>query len=130
MTPRLNTLLFAGVLSLISSCLAKIITYNWSVDFVDAAPDNFTRQVTGVNGAWPCPAIEATVGDQVVVHLTNDVGTQSIGLHFHGLNQFGTQAMDGPTGVTQCPIPPGSSFTYHFKVCMDKRPQRKTLNII
>jgi FtsP/CotA-like multicopper oxidase with cupredoxin domain len=24
--------------------------------------------------------------------------------------------MDGPTGVTQCPIPPGGTFTYDFVV--------------
>jgi iron transport multicopper oxidase len=51
---------------------------------------------------WPCPPIEATVGDTVVVHLTNNLGTESTGLHFHGLNQFGTQVNDGPSGATQC----------------------------
>jgi FtsP/CotA-like multicopper oxidase with cupredoxin domain len=33
--------------------------------------------------------------------------------------------MDGPTGVTQCPIPPGGSFTYDFVVSSDSIPVTK-----
>jgi iron transport multicopper oxidase len=107
---------FTVVLGLISFALAKTVTYDWSIDFVNAAPDGFSRQVIGINGKWPCPPIEVNVGDTVVVHLTNNLGTQTTGLHFHGLDQRGTQFMDGPSGVTQCPVPPGSSITYKFKV--------------
>jgi iron transport multicopper oxidase len=107
---------FIVVLSFLATSLAKTITYTWSIDFVNAAPDGFTRQVIGINGAWPCPAIEGDVGDQVVVKVTNNLATQTTGLHFHGLTQKGTQFMDGPTGVTQCPIVPGESFTYSFNV--------------
>jgi iron transport multicopper oxidase len=110
----LTTFLFLALSASLATC--KTITYNWSIDFVNAAPDNFTRQVIGINGQWPCPTIEGTVGDQIVVHVTNNLGTQSTGLHFHGLNQFGTQVMDGPTGVTQCPIQPGGTFTYSFNL--------------
>jgi iron transport multicopper oxidase len=107
---------FIFLLSLTSIALARTVTYNWSIDYVTAAPDGFSRQVIGINGQWPCPPIEATVGDTVVVHVYNNLGTESTGIHFHGISQFGTQVMDGPTGVTQCPIPPGSSFTYTFNV--------------
>lgn len=111
--------IFSLLLVSLPATLAATLTYNWSVDFVNAAPDNFTRQVIGINGyvrlpvhshaetdidyhrQWPCPTIEATVGDTVVVHLTNNLGTESTGLHFHGLNQFGTQVMDGPSGASQ-----------------------------
>jgi len=99
-----------------SLALAATVTYNWDITWVTAAPDGFSRQVIGINGQWPCPPIEATVGDTVVVNLTNQLGTESTGLHFHGLTQFGTNIMDGPTMVTQCPIPPGSTFTYKFQV--------------
>lgn len=92
---------FIYFLSLVAISLAKTIEYTWSIDFVNAAPDGFTRQVIGINNAWPCPKIEGDVGDRVVIHVTNNLGTQSTGLHFHGLNQLGTQVMDGPTGVTQ-----------------------------
>ena len=34
----------------------------------------------------------------------------------HGLFQRGTQWADGPEMVTQCPIRPGSSYTYRYNV--------------
>jgi iron transport multicopper oxidase len=107
---------FVFLISLVSVALAGTVTYDWSIDWVTAAPDGFSRQVIGINGQWPCPPIEATVGDTVTVNVFNNLGSESTGLHFHGINQRGTQVMDGPSGVTQCPIPPGSHFTYTFQV--------------
>ncbi|KAG6901004.1 Acyl-coenzyme A oxidase 2, partial [Termitomyces sp. Mi166 len=37
-------------------------------------------------------------------------------IHWHGIFQSGTPWADGPVGVTQCPIIPGQSFEYNFKV--------------
>lgn len=37
-------------------------------------------------------------------------------MHFHGMYQNGTNHMDGAVGLTQCEVPPGSSFTYNFTV--------------
>lgn len=101
----------------VASChsLAKTVTYNWSIGWVTKAPDGFSRPVIGINGAWPCPPIEASVGDQIVVNVVNKLGNETTGLHFHGITQKGTNFMDGPTSATQCPIPPGASFTYSFK---------------
>lgn len=74
------------------------------------------RPVVGINGQWPCPPINANIGDRVVVKVNNMLGNESTSLHFHGLYQQGSATMDGPSGVNQCPIPPGSKFTYDFKV--------------
>ncbi|RFU27203.1 hypothetical protein B7463_g9130, partial [Scytalidium lignicola] len=105
-----------AILALATVSLSATVTYDWDIGWVTAAPDGFSRPVIGVNGQWPCPPIEATVGDTVVVHLTNSLGNETTSLHFHGISQFGTQVMDGPSGVTQCPIPPGSNFTYTFNI--------------
>jgi FtsP/CotA-like multicopper oxidase with cupredoxin domain len=35
-------------------------------------------------------------------------------MHWHGLRQMNTSIYDGVNGVTECPIPPGSSKTYTF----------------
>jgi iron transport multicopper oxidase len=56
------------------------------------------------------------VGDRVIVNVHNSLGNQSTGLHWHGIHQLGTSHMDGPAHGTQCPIPPGSTFTYDFIV--------------
>lgn len=101
-------------LSLAAIAKAGTVTYNWDITWVWAAPDGVGRPVIGVNGQWPCPKIEATVGDTVIVNLINKLGNQTTGIHFHGINQVSTPDMDGPTGVTQCPVPPGSSVTYQW----------------
>ncbi|KAI0912263.1 Cupredoxin [Ustulina deusta] len=94
--------------------LAATVTYNWEVTWVWAAPDGFWRPVIGINNSWPCPIIEASVGDTVVVNLLNKLGNETTGMHFHGINQINSNAMDGSVGSCQCPLPPNYSITYSF----------------
>jgi len=107
---------FLSALGLASVATAAVVSYDWHVTWVNAAPDGFSRPVIGIDNAWPCPKIEATVGDTVIVTIHNMLGNETTGLHFHGINQILTDEMDGPSGVTQCPVPPGSSITYKFIV--------------
>lgn len=106
--------LLLGLVSL--ACAATVEVY-WDITWVSAAPDGYSRPVIGINGAWPCPLLEANVGDTVIVHVDNKLGNETTGIHFHGINQKGTPEMDGPSSVTQCSIPPGSSVTYQWLVC-------------
>ncbi|KAG6242427.1 hypothetical protein E4U25_004020 [Claviceps purpurea] len=100
-----------------SLAAAATINHDFNVTWVRANPDNaFERPVIGINGQWPIPTIECNVGDRIVINLNNQLGNQSTSLHFHGLYQNGTNQMDGPSGVTQCGVPPGSSITYNFTV--------------
>jgi iron transport multicopper oxidase len=96
--------------------LAKTVVYNWNIGWVTAAPDGFARPVIGINGQWPNPTIDAHLGDDVVVNVYNGLGNQSTSLHWHGIHQIGTSHMDGASGTSQCPIPPGEHFTYRFHV--------------
>ncbi|KAI0009965.1 putative ferroxidase [Xylariaceae sp. FL0662B] len=93
---------------------SKRITYNWEATWVFGAPDGFGRPVVGINNSWPCPAIEVTVGDIVVINLLNKLGNETTGLHFHGISQINTGTMDGATGSTQCPVAPDHSISYKF----------------
>lgn len=96
---------------------ANTVYYNFNITWTRANPDEaFVRPTVGVNGQWPPPQIEANFGDEVAITVLNLLGNQSTSLHFHGLFMNGTTHMDGPAQVSQCPIPPGSSFTYRFKV--------------
>ena len=36
-------------------------------------------------------------------------------MHWHGINQQGTEWADGVPGISMCPVPPGESFTHTFK---------------
>lgn len=38
----------------------------------------------------------------------------STSIHYHGLRQKNTNNMDGVSGITECPIPPGQSKTHSF----------------
>ncbi|KAH8912965.1 Cu-oxidase-domain-containing protein [Coniochaeta sp. PMI_546] len=35
-------------------------------------------------------------------------------IHWHGVRQLNSNTQDGSSGITECPIPPGSSKTYSF----------------
>ncbi|KAI5923106.1 Cupredoxin [Camillea tinctor] len=93
---------------------AATVKYDWEITWVNASPDGFVRPVIGINGKWPCPVIEANVGDTIVVNLTNRLGNETTGLHFHGIKQTNTNFMDGAVGANQCPVPPNATFTYCF----------------
>ena len=108
---------FLSGLILAPTVLAAVRTYNWDITWVLANPDGRAlRPVIGINNKWPTPLINVTKGDTLQVTVNNKLGNETTGIHWHGLYQTGSTAMDGPRGVTQCPIPPGSSFTYSFTV--------------
>ncbi|CAE7030771.1 hypothetical protein P3342_006452 [Pyrenophora teres f. teres] len=93
------------------------VTHDFDIGWLYANPDGQqTRPVIGINGQWPVPPIIANKGDRIIVNVKNSLGNESTSLHFHGLYMNGTTHMDGPIGVTQCGISPGSSFTYNFTI--------------
>lgn len=96
---------------------AKIQTFDFNITWVRANPDGaFERPTIGINNKWPPPVMTATLGDQVVVNVENQLGNQTTTLHFHGIYHNGTTHMDGAAQVTQCGIAPGAKFTYNFTV--------------
>ncbi|KAF2091067.1 multicopper oxidase [Saccharata proteae CBS 121410] len=102
------------LLALSGTALAKTITYEWDVGWVNAAPDGYERPVIGINGQWPPPILEADLDDTINIKVTNCLGNETTSIHWHGQWQQGTPNMDGAADVTQCTIPPGSSFQYTF----------------
>jgi iron transport multicopper oxidase len=106
-----STALFA------SSVAAKTVTLDWNITWVTANPDGLKeRPVIGINGEWPMPTVEVDKGDRLVVNVHNSLPEHNTSIHFHGMYQNGTNYMDGPPGVVQCPIIPGQDFTYNFTV--------------
>ena len=68
------------------------------------------------NNSYPGPWIQACWGDDVQVTVINSLDKfNGSTIHWHGIRQLNTMQYDGVNGVTQCPIAPGSSFTYRFK---------------
>lgn len=93
------------------------VTREYWFDIVNttAAPDGIERQVLLVNGQFPGPTIEADWGDTIKVHVANRMQNNGTAIHFHGVRQHFTNQMDGVQSLTQCPIPPGSNYTYIWK---------------
>ncbi|KAF9360897.1 hypothetical protein BGX26_007100 [Mortierella sp. AD094] len=95
---------------------AAVVTYNWNITYVNANPDGLQeRRVIGINGQFPIPAINVTLNDTLVINVINQID-EPTSLHSHGLFQTGNGQMDGPSMVTQCPIPPGGNFTYTIPI--------------
>ncbi|KAL1963717.1 hypothetical protein VTN77DRAFT_7921 [Rasamsonia byssochlamydoides] len=89
--------------------------YNFTISEIEGFPDGVLRKLYVINGQFPGPLIRVNRGDRVLVNVTNNL-SEPTSLHWHGLYQNGTNWMDGTTGITQCPIPPGRSFLYNFTV--------------
>lgn len=82
-----------ALLGLVSTSAAKVVNYDWTVGWVRAAPDGFSRPVIGINGKWPLPKLEADLGDTVIVKVTNNLGNETTGIHWHGQFQQGSANM-------------------------------------
>ncbi|CRG91824.1 hypothetical protein PISL3812_08878 [Talaromyces islandicus] len=96
---------------------AFVVTYNWDIGWITANPDGeYTRPVIAINGQWPSPTITANIHDTIIVNVHNSLGNQSMTIHWHGIFQQDNNANDGTPMASQCPIIPGTSYTYKFKV--------------
>ena len=95
--------------------------YTWNIGWVNRNPDTLhERPVIGINGQWPPPTLNVTIGEQVTINIVNKLVNETTSIHFHGLFQNGTNEMDGPVGVVQCPVGPGETFTHTFQVNTDQ----------
>ena len=62
------------LLALLQYTIAITHTFHWNVGWVTANPDGMQeRPVIGLNGQWPLPLLNFTMGDRVIVHLHNQV---------------------------------------------------------
>ncbi len=94
------------------------------IQHVPGNPDGYPRQVFKVSNLnnqsadrpFPGPCICANIGDIIDVLILNSLDTETLSIHFHGLNMEGNPWMDGVPGITECGIPPGGNFTYKFQL--------------
>lgn len=57
--------------------------------------------VDAIAGVFPGPTIEARSGDHILLRVRNELATEPTAVHFHGIRQLGSNAMDGTPGLTQ-----------------------------
>ncbi|CEM04768.1 unnamed protein product [Vitrella brassicaformis CCMP3155] len=88
--------------------------YHFDVSYGYFSGDCHERFSILVNGMNPGPEIRVKPGEEVVVHVKNNMPAESTSIHWHGQFQRGSPWMDGTPYVTQCPIAPMDTFTYRF----------------
>ncbi|KAF9236088.1 laccase [Melanogaster broomeanus] len=103
---------------LLAGCTVAKTVVQLDLENAVVSPDGFSRSAIVVNGISPGTVLTGTKGEsfQVKVNnlLTDESMNRSTSVHWHGIFQPHTNAMDGTAFVTQCPIAPGNSFTYSF----------------
>ncbi|KAH7414378.1 extracellular dihydrogeodin oxidase/laccase-like protein [Phaeosphaeria sp. MPI-PUGE-AT-0046c] len=95
----------------------KVHKYDFEISRHNRAPDGLNRTLILVNGQFPGPTIEADLGDYIEVTVKNSITGPAEGtsIHWHGQPQHETPQYDGVPSISQCPIAPGTSFTYRFR---------------
>ncbi|KAK3673985.1 hypothetical protein LTR78_006187 [Recurvomyces mirabilis] len=89
--------------------------YNFELVNGTISPDGVPRNGLTVNGQFPGPQLTANWGDTITVHVKNSMANNGSTIHWHGIRQNYTNAMDGVASITQCPIAPGDTMTYTFR---------------
>ncbi|GMP52443.1 hypothetical protein CsSME_00018252 [Camellia sinensis var. sinensis] len=109
--------LLTCALALLASSLvsAEIVEHSFEVKNLTVHPLCQKQVITAVNGSLPGPTIRVHEGDTLVVHVFNK-SPYNLTIHWHGIFQLMSAWADGPEYATQCPIRPGSSYTYKFNV--------------
>ncbi|KAI8325753.1 hypothetical protein GQ54DRAFT_254208 [Martensiomyces pterosporus] len=94
---------------------AKLVVRNWDVTYLNSSRglDIPAKRGITVNGKFPIPPVEATIGDTLVLNVHNSLDVPT-SLHTHGIFQRGTNYYDGVSMTTECAIAPGSNFTYNI----------------
>ncbi|KAJ1960444.1 ferroxidase fet3, partial [Dipsacomyces acuminosporus] len=104
-----------SLLSLASFVAAKDVVHNWDITYVTSnrGLDQAPKRGIGINGQFPLPVVEATLGDTLVLNIHNSLD-QPTSLHSHGLLQKTTNYYDGASMTTECSTAPGANFTYRI----------------
>ncbi|KAF6167701.1 hypothetical protein GIB67_017196 [Kingdonia uniflora] len=76
-------------------------------------PASADQPVITINGKFPGPLINATTNDFVHVNVFNNLD-ESLLMTWNGIQQRLNSWQDGVSG-TNCPIPPGTNWTYVFQ---------------
>ncbi|KAF7815488.1 L-ascorbate oxidase-like [Senna tora] len=95
---------------------ARVREYDFHVGYFYKSVDCVQGAIIGINGQFPGPTIRAEVGDTIDVAVTNKLYTEGTVIHWHGIRQYGTPWADGTASISQCPINPGETFHYRFKL--------------
>ena len=108
--------MFGNVSQTSTTGIAPVLTGTEFHLTISEAMVNFTgspRIATVINGMIPAPTLQFREGDEVTIHVKNDL-SEDTSIHWHGI--ILPYQMDGVPGISFRGIPPGETFTYKFKL--------------
>nr|XP_043618254.1 L-ascorbate oxidase homolog [Erigeron canadensis] len=109
---------YLGLLLLAFVCLSNAEdpyrNFNWVVTYGQISPLGVPQRGILINGMFPGPTIECETNDNVIVNVVNKLDEPFL-ITWNGVQQRKTSWQDGVLG-TNCPIPPGTQWTYHMQV--------------
>lgn len=73
------------------------------------------RRVITINNQFPGPNLRARHGSIIKVKVYNDLPTEAVTVHWHGIHQTDNYWMDGAAYANQCPISAHQNYTYVFR---------------
>ncbi|XP_042487304.1 L-ascorbate oxidase homolog [Macadamia integrifolia] len=88
--------------------------FTWNVTYGTISPLGVPQQVIMINDQFPGPNINSTSNNNLVVNVFNNLDEPLL-FTWHGIQQRKNSWQEGMPG-TNCPIPPGTNFTYRFQV--------------
>ncbi|XP_030524390.2 L-ascorbate oxidase homolog [Rhodamnia argentea] len=88
--------------------------FTWNITYGTVSPLGVPQQAILINGQFPGPNINSTSNNNVVVNVFNHLDEPFL-ITWNGVQQRKNSWQDGVLG-TNCPIPPGKNYTYHFQV--------------
>ncbi|MEQ9589926.1 MAG: copper resistance system multicopper oxidase [Parvibaculaceae bacterium] len=111
MTMNIRTCAFVALLAMTGTANAG--EYALSIDEMRVNFTGAEADALAINGTIPAPLLRFTEGEDVTIHVTNNLDETS-SIHWHGL--LVPPEMDGVPGISFDGIPPGETFTYRFPI--------------
>ncbi|PKA51171.1 L-ascorbate oxidase like [Apostasia shenzhenica] len=110
-----STAAFILLLSAIVAVRAEdpYLFFTWNVTYGTISPFGVPQQVILINGQFPGPVINCTSNNNIVVNVFNNLDEPFL-LSWNGIQHRKNSWQDGVPG-SNCPIPPGGNFTYHWQ---------------
>ncbi|KAL1332928.1 hypothetical protein HN51_061694 [Arachis hypogaea] len=90
------------------------VYYTWKVTYGIIAPLGIPQQGILINNQFPGPEINSTSNNNIVINVFNYLDEPLL-FTWHGIQLRKNSWQDGTPG-TNCPILPGTNYTYKFQV--------------
>ncbi|KAL6841323.1 hypothetical protein ACP4OV_028841 [Aristida adscensionis] len=105
----------AFILAMPELAAARTRRYTFNVTMATVTRLCVRKSIPTVNGRFPGPRLVVREGDRLSVTVHNNINN-NVTFHWHGVRQLRSGWADGPSFITQCPIRPGRSYTYRFRI--------------